>query len=135
MAGVCVCCWGRQSSAILSHLSKLTLTRSLKNKNAEPGEQTATNNTKKHQTNTRKGQANKKGGSQQHQTGQKAARRAEPTKEEKGRGGKKASGGQQKEREHAREGSRGRREKTAQAKKAGACSFSFFFPPVWPITL
>ena len=38
-----------------------------------------------------KAKPTRRGGSQQNQTGQKAARRAEPNKEEKGRGGKKMS--------------------------------------------
>ena len=108
--------------------------RSLQEQNARPREQTETNNTKKHQPNKNRktGQANKKGGSHKHQPGQKATRRADKTKQDKGRGVKKASGGQQTRKERTPgEGSRGRREKSAQAKKAGACSFSGVLRGFW----
>ena len=105
----CVCCWGRQ------------FTR--KQKNAESGDrqrQTAQRSTKQTQEKAKP----TKRGSQQHQKGQKAAKRTEPTTEEKGARGEEGKR-RPAEKERGRPGrQQGQREKTAEAKKAGRCSFS-----------
>ena len=126
---VCVCCWGRQSSAILGHLRKLTWGEAYKNKR-RTGRADRDKQHKEAQTNTRKGQANKKRGSQQHQTGQEVARRAEPTNK-KGRGGRRQA-------EASRKGKRGRpgrqqgqEGENRTGQKAGACSFSGVLRAFW----
>ena len=122
---VCVYCWGRQSSAILSHLSKLTWGEA--NKNAK---KTETKNTKKHHTNTRKSQTNKKGG--------------KPTKpnrtegSEAGRTRKKRGAGGRRQAEASRKGKRGppgrqqgQEGENRTAKEAGACSVSGVLRGFW----
>ena len=107
---------------------------------AKQRNQPETNNTKKHQTNqtkpkNRPRQQNKskprKRGSHKHQPGQRTTRRADKTKQNKGAGGRRQAGPANKERADVREGSRGRRENAAQAKKAGACSFSGVLRVFW----
>ena len=122
---MCMGCWGRRSSAILSYLSKLAPSTA-------------------HQTNINMGRADQK--HQGHQTRTKpstttrgqtkgatnntpkhtqAAKQAEKAKERTGTKGKTAGGGQQQQdKEGAREGSKDRREEAAQAKEKGACSSS-----------
>ena len=90
---------------------------------------------KPNQTNNRPRQQNKpkprKRGSHKHQPGQRTTGRADKTKQNKGAGEEGKRRPANKERADAREGSRGRREKAAQAKKAGACSFSGVLRGIW----
>ena len=90
---------------------------------------------KPNQTKNRPRQQNKpkprKRGSHTQQPGQRTTRRADKTKQNKGAGGKRKRRPANKERADAREGSKGRREKAAQAKKAGACSFSGVLRGFW----
>ena len=114
--------------------------RSQQKQNAKPRNQPETDNTKKHHTN----QTNQKTGhaSKTHQThGEEGTTSTNQDHEQ--RGGQtgpsetRAQGEEgkpkpaNKERADAREGSRGRRENAAQAKKAGACSFSGVLRGFW----
>ena len=112
-------CWGRQSSASLVTSVSSREAKPTRTKRKEDRDKKQKEAPHKH----KKKPNEQEGGSQQNPTGQKAARRAEPNKEEKTRGRRQAEPAE-KEREDAREGSRIRREKIAQAKKAGACSVS-----------
>ena len=95
-----------------------------------------TNNTKKHPTNQTKQKtdhANKPNqncerGEPNQENGQRGGQTRTNTRARGEEGRRRPAG---KEREDAREGSRGRREKTAQTKKAGACSFSGVLRGVW----
>ena len=114
--------------------------RNQQKQNAKQRNQPETNNTKKHQTNQTKqktGHANKT--NQNHERGgatktnQDNGQRGGQTRPNKtrarGEEGKRRPAN--KERADAREGSRGRRENAAQAKKAGACSFSGVLRGFW----
>ena len=120
MAGVCVWSWGRQSLAVLSHLSKLATSTAHKSNNKTGGADQK-HHTKTKPTTTTRGQ--NKGATNHTPKHTKAAKRAEKAKERTGTRGKTAGGGQQ-DKEGAREGSKDRREEAAQAKEKGACSSS-----------
>ena len=66
---------------------------------------------------------NNKGEGQKHQPGQRTTRQAGKTKHSEGAGGSRQAETHKQERADAREGSRGRKEKAAQAK-VGAYAFS-----------
>ena len=135
VAGVCVYCRGRQSSAILSHLSKLTRGDACKSKTQDRENrqrQTARKSTQ-HTKPNKKGRPGHQEGEEATNTNQdKRQRGGQPNQTRKGaRGEESRRRPAGKEREDAREGSRGRREKTAQTKKAGACSFSGVLRGFW----
>jgi len=83
------------------------------------------NKTKQKTRPTRRGGSHEK----QKDNGNEAGKPIQTRKGARGEEGRRRPAG--KEREDAREGSRGRREKTAQTKKAGACSFSGVLRGVW----
>ena len=104
--------------------------RSHQKQNTRQRNQPGTNNTTKHQANQTKQKAghakrtNQSRRSHKHQPRQRTTRRADKTNKTRARGEGDKRRPARKERADAREGSRGRREKAAQAKKADACSFS-----------
>jgi len=94
-----------------------------KTKERRIGRQTETNSTKKYQTNTRKGQAYEEG----KPTTPKRTKGSETNRTNHGRKGARGEEGKRRpaEKERGRPGrQQGQREKTAEAKKAGRCSFS-----------